>query len=184
MEKRFATVPWAERRPQISEPLRPWFARSVTRRVTDRANQGRNGSEICGRLSAHGTVANRFSIGDKGQSGGRFLLVEEFLVENDLSRYAVAAKLAQFFKAVDDDDIGGKPFGSCRCASPQSCEHYFLRGARRLARIFDQLGSLRSTNPMRNFDFFQLDFESELAHLGSDKIHSCFGLGRSAGTRT
>src|SRR5947209_17803957 len=87
--------------------------------VTDRANQGGQRSEVCGGFSTHGTVADSFSVCHECKSACCFLLIEEFVEEDDLSGYSASAQFAQVIEVVDDDHIGIKAIGRSRGAAPE-----------------------------------------------------------------
>src|ERR1035438_6728558 len=128
-------------------------------------------------------IANGFTVRDKRHSGGGFLLVENFIEEDDFSGDLVVAEGFQFVEVVDDDHVGSDAVGRRGSASAESGENHLLRGACGLACVFGELGGFSAANPVRNFDFLQVDIQTKRAQFGGNVIDGGFGLQRSGGAR-
>src|SRR5579864_55511 len=97
--------------------------------VTDRTDKGGNGSELRSRPWPHASVSDGFAISDKRESGGGFLLVVNFVEQDDLAGDLFATQRFQLVEVIHDDDICSETISGRGCASAQRGENDFLRGA-------------------------------------------------------
>ena len=132
-----------------------------------RTDEGGDSAQFRRGLGTGGAIAHGLSIGDERQSRRRFLLVEDFVEENDFAGDIFAAQGLQFVEIVDDDHIRGDAVRQAwRYFRPRQSEQLSACVPADLPGVFGELGGFRATNPVRNFDFFQLHIEPELAEFG------------------
>ena len=82
----------------------------------------------------------------------------------------------EFVEIVDHHHVGHNAVGRRGCAPAQRGEHNFLRGTGGLTCILGEFRSFSAAHPVRHFDFFEVDFQTELAQLASDVLQGSFGL--------
>ena len=80
------------------------------------ADQSGDCAQVGGGFGSGAAVADGFAVGGESESGGGFLLVEEFVEEDDLAGDFVAAKGLEFLESVDGDYVRGQAVGRRGCA--------------------------------------------------------------------
>src|SRR5258708_28808411 len=102
---------------------------------------------MSGGFRSGGGVADGFAVGGEGLSGGGFLLVEDFVEEDDLAGDLVVTKGLEFVEGVDGDDVGGEAVGGSGSAAAERGGGHLLCGVGDHSGIFDECGGLGPPNP-------------------------------------
>jgi hypothetical protein len=85
--------------------------------AADRADECGGCAQVGGGFGSGSAVTNGFAVGGESLSGSGFLLVEDFVKQDNLAGDFVAAEGLQFLEGVDGDDVGGESLCGSRGAA-------------------------------------------------------------------
>jgi hypothetical protein len=105
------------------------------------------------------------------------LLVKLLIEQDELANDFVAAKRLQLIEIVDDYHVSGYAFVSSRRAPTESGYDNPLLYSGRKAGACYEFRSFGTAYPMPNFDFFEMDFQPQTAHLGCNVFNRCPSTG-------
>src|SRR5258708_40240684 len=132
---------------------------------------------MSGGFRSGGGVADGFAVGGEGLSGGGFLLVEDFVEEDDLAGDLVVTKGLEFVEGVDGDDVGGEAVGGSGSAVTERGEGHLLWGVGNHSGIFGECGGLGAKKPGGGRGLLEADFGPPAGHVGGP----IFGAPRGRG---
>jgi len=71
----------------------------------------RTSAAIGGGFGSGSAVADGLAVGGEGEPGGGFLLVEEFVEQDNLAGNFVVTESGEFVEGADGDDLGSEAVG-------------------------------------------------------------------------